>query len=461
MTSKEIENISEYFTMDSAEISAEKKWDNIFLSWISRIDQKKMMLNLFELKLCMESIEAFFSSSYLEHLVFKYTTSELRNYDFYFYTFNQVVVKVINLLKELDFKKDKYFLNFEEFIVDSILEGYGTRSFPYFKEIYAPESSWFSSLRIFLQNLKILTSELSKGDIISQRAYNSLKKIYHKELIGNPIILSLLKKNFIPRMDKIYQPDISEIIISITDKEVKKHVGIFFIFAFRVMKINNFIELHLNRSKNIHVAIPLVITLKDHLENIFSFYEKMLSKSLSDYFKDKKELKPISEVFEELKSEFNKIYDGEFPYYFDQGNEKINARKILKNIVIISDVAIKELIETLAKLFKPEISGSNIFENYISRKQQALVVKKKLTKLHTKINDYFTHKGNINPSDILFDINLFIETDLNYLLYKDWNEFLYYYNHLIKTNFSSEFDINLRAFHSFITKILKEMVNKS
>jgi hypothetical protein len=262
-------------------------------------------------------------------------------------------------------------------------------------------------------------------------------------------------------MDKIFQPDISEIIASIKDKDLKRQIGIFFVFAFRVVKINNFIELNLNRSRNVNLTIPLILSLKDQLENIFSFYENVLSKNFESFFKDKKELSEINRVFDELKSEFKKIYDGELPNYFDQASEKINRRKILKNIIIISDLAIKELIETLARLFKPEISGNSIFENYISRNQQSIVVKKKLTKLHTKINDYFTHRDNITASDILFDINLFIETDLNYLLYKDWNEFLYYHNHLLKTNFSTDFDTNLRAFHAFITKVLKEIVNRS
>ncbi len=459
MTNNNIENVTEYFTEESTEVSPEEKWNFIFQDWINRVDQKKLMLNLFELKLWLESIESFFSSSYLEHLVFKYSTSELRNYDFYFYTFTQVISRVVNHLKDLDFKKDKYFLNFEEFIAEGILEGYSTKSFPFIRELYSSES-WFYGLRIFLQNLKTLVSELAKSEVITQKAFMSIKKLYHKELISNPIIISLLQKNFIPRMDKIYQPDISEIISSIQDKDVKKHLGIFFIFAFRIMKINNFIELDLNRSRNLNMLIPLVITLKNHLENLFSFYENLLLKCLEKNFKEKQKIKQITEVFEELQSEFKKIYDGELPNYFDISNEKVNKRQILRNILIIADVAVKELIESVAKLFKPEISGNNIFENYISRKQQALVVKKKLTKLHTKINDYFQQKGNINPSDILFDINLFIETDLNYLLYKDWNEFLYFYNHLIKTNFSRDFDVNLKAFHSFITNVLKEIVNK-
>ncbi|MCP4218028.1 MAG: hypothetical protein GY765_25520, partial [bacterium] len=231
---------------------------------------------------------------------------------------------------------------------------------------------------------------------------------------------------------------------------------------FRIVKLNNFIELNLNKSRNLSITIPLILLLKRQMENMFTFYDSRLQQSLKTQFKKEKEKKSIDRIFVELRLEYKKIFEGEFPYYFENENEKISRRKLLKNITIIADFAIQNLIEKVAKLFKPEISGNTIFENYSSRAEMASEVKKKLMKLHTKINNYFAEKGQITPADIFFDINQFIETDLNYLLFKDWNEFLKYYNKLVRTDFSPEFKSNLRSFHSFITKILKEMVgNKS
>ncbi len=454
---KEIENISEYFANRGQDLTPEKKWDQVFVSWINTIDQKKLILNLFELKLWFESLEEFFSSHYLEKLIFKYETTGSRNYEYYVTIFSQLISRIINHLKELDFKKDKHLLNFEEFIVENILESYTTKSFPYIKDIYSTES-WFYTLRIFLQNLRGICIELTRHNIVSHKTLSSIKKLYHKELMNNSILISLLKKRFIPKMDKIYQQDISDIISSIKDKNLKRQIGIFFIFSFRIMKINNFIELTLNKGRQIDIAIPLILSLKKKIEDLFSFYETVLKKGFETTFEEKQELQQMIKAFESFKLEYKKIFDGELPNYFANTDEKINKRKLLKNIVIISDFAIQEFIESILKLFKPEISGSNIFENYISRKEKSLEVKKKLTKLHQKINDFFSAKGNITAPDIFFDINLFIETDLNYLLYKDWNEFLNYYNNLIRTEFSSEFKINLRSFHSFITRVLKELV---
>jgi len=456
MSTKDIENITEFFPEDSGDKTPEEKWDSIFQGWINTVDQKNLSLNLFELKLWLESMESFFNSSYLEKLVFKYTTTNLRNYEFYMTTFVQVTGRIIAHLKDLDFKKDKYLLNFEEFIVESILEGTMIKTFPYLRDVYLPES-WFYSLRIFLQNLKTLAAEMTHGEMVPQRIFFSVKKLYHKELINNPIIVTLLKRKFVPKMDKVYQKDISEIIATIGDKDLKKHVGIFFVFAFRIVKIYNFIESNLNKSRHVNLILPLTLVLKKNLENIFLFYENFMEESLKKNIKGKTDLKKIAEVMESLKSEYKKIYEGELPNYFSANQERINRRKIIKNIVIISDVAIQELIETVAKTFKPEISGSTIFEVHISRKQQSMEVRNKLSKLYDRIGEYFSKKSNLTPADIMFDINLFIETDLNYLLFKDWNEFLSYHSNLVKINFSSEFDHNLRSFQNFLSGLLKDL----
>ncbi len=459
MESKDIKNISEFFSEESPDLTAEQKWDLVFNGWIKKLDEKKLLSSLFELKLWFDSIEELFTSPYLEDVFFKGHPTNTRNYEYHLVVFSQVLGKIVSLLKDLDFEKDRYLLNFEEFIVEKILENFTPKVFPNIKDIYSPES-WFYSLRIFLQNLRHITLELTKTDSTSLKTFAAVRKLYRKELMGNSLIISLMKGNFIPRMDKIYQQDICDIINDTEEKELKKHIGVFFIFSFRIMRLNNFIEYNLNKARNVDIVIPLILLLKKKLEGIFSFYEPVLKESLKGLFKTDKDFKPIEDIFTSLELEYKKIFTGEFPYYYDEKNEKISSRKLLKNIIIISDFAIKELIENVARLFKPEISGSSIFENYISRAQKASEVKEKLVKLHTKINDFFSQKGKINPTDIFYDINQFIETDLNYLLFKDWNEFLNYYNKLVRTDFSPEFRMNLKAFHSFITKILKEIVEK-
>jgi hypothetical protein len=459
MESKDIKNISEFFSEEHPDLTPEQKWDLVFEGWINKLDEKKLLSNLFELKLWFESIEEMFLSTYLEDLIFKGEPTNTRNYEYYLLLFSQISVKIVSHLKDLDFEKDRYLLNFEEFIVEKILENYTSQAFPYLKDIYSPES-WFYSLRIFLQNLRYVTSELAKTETTSLKTYAAVRKLYRKELMGNSLIISLMKGNFIPKMDKIYQQDICDIINDIEDKKLKKNIGVFFIFSFRIMKLNNFIELNLNKARNVDVTIPLIILLKKKLEDIFAFYESILRNALQMRFKNDQEMEKIDKIFHALELEYKKIFEGEFIYYFDEKSEKIGKRKLLKNVIIISDFAIKELIENVARLFKPEISGSNIFENYKSRSEKASEVKEKLMNLHAKINDYFSQKGKITPADIFYDINQFIETDLNYLLFKDWNEFLNYYNNLVRTDFSPEFKNNLKAFHSFITKILKEIVDK-
>ncbi len=459
MPNKEISNVSEFFSSEEQEATPQEKWESIFLGWINKIEEKKLTLTLFELRLWIESLEEFFRSEYLEELTKNYDGLNTRNYKFHIHIIQQIITKFINDLKTLDFEKDPLYINFEEFIVVNVLNKQLTKELSHIKHHIAPES-WFNSTRMYLQSFKTVLAEVLKNDIISAKSYNAIRKLYHKEIARNPIIVSLLEKKFIPKIDKTYQKDISGIISSIEDKTLKRELGIFFILAFRIVKINNFIEADLNKTRNKSIIIPLIIYLKKSMENIIFFYKEKLKPQLLAYTEDKAVKKTIETAITDIELEFKKIFEGEFPYYFSNKNEKLNKRKLLKNVIIISDIAIQEFVESVAQIFLPNISGNNIFNNYTSRKQKSIELKSKLTKLHAKINDYFSNKSNITPSDIFFDINLFIETDLNYLLYKDWNEFLKYYNNLVNANFSAEFEINLRSFHSFITNILKEIVER-
>ena len=99
MENKDIKNISDFFSKESPELTPEQKWDLVFDGWIDKIDEKKLMFSLFELKLWFEALEEFFSSSYLEDLIFKYETSNTRNYEYYLYIFSQVSGKIITHLK--------------------------------------------------------------------------------------------------------------------------------------------------------------------------------------------------------------------------------------------------------------------------------------------------------------------------------------------------------------------------
>lgn len=459
MEKKDVENIGEFFSKESGTLTPEKKWEEIFSGWLDKIDQERMMLNLFELKLWFESIEEFNSSPYLENLAFKHHAPGERNYEFYVFGLHQAAARITSLLKDLDFKKDTYFLNFEEYVVEKMLEQNMDKSFPSLKELYSPES-WFYSFRIFLQSFRNLLSEILRLDSVSQRAYLSIKKLYHRELLNNPILVSLLKKQFISKMDKIYQPDISAIIASCRDKNLRKNLGISLILSFRVLKINNFIELNVDKSKYLDLVIPLALSLKKNMDDLIRFNDTVLWPCLQADPDLKKKLPPVGDVFKNFKYEYKKIWDGELPIYFEADSSKIKKRQLIQNVVVIAEVAVQELIETVARLFKPGINGSSIFEKYVSRRQKSIEVKKKLIRLHTKINDYFAHKGSIAPSEIFFDINQFMESDLNYLLYKDWNEFLGYYDNLNRTNFSAEFEPTLRSFHSFLTRVLKEIVSE-
>ena len=102
--------------------------------------------------------------------------------------------------------------------------------------------------------------------------------------------------------------------------------GVEVIFSFRVMKLNNFIELHLNKARNVNINIPLILLLKKKIENISSFYHQNLRSCLKVIFKKEEELENLDTIFQDLEQEYKKIFEGEFPNFFDEKGEKTGRR---------------------------------------------------------------------------------------------------------------------------------------
>ena len=456
MEKKRIENIADFFPgkITGAFVSPEMKWDEIFSNWIERVNKENLMPTLFELKLWFESNEALFSSPYLETMVFHYKADEARNYHPYLLIFHLVLGRISQLLKELDLKKDKYFLNFEEYIVDRILDEYSLTSFSNLRTLCASES-WFSGFQVYAANMKNISNELLKSETIGKKVFTSIKKLYHRELIANPIIISMLNKQFIPEMDKIYQPHISQIIASLADKNLKKNLGIFFVLAFKILKTNNFIELHLNKNKYFDLTLPLVLVIKKYLENLHSFMSSPLAEAIGE--SERPEASALQEGAETLQLELQKIFHGELLHYFKEETNRMRKRKIIKNVIIMTELCIQEAIETVVRIFMPDITGSTIFEKYVSRKEREMVVKEKLLLLHQRIDDYFKQEKNASPAEVFLEINQFVDSDLNFLLYKDWNEFMNFYHSLNRCGFSSDFPPHLRLFFHFLNRLLKDM----
>jgi Cdc6-like AAA superfamily ATPase len=287
MPNKEINDINDFFTTEEQGNSPKERWDKIFIAWINKIEEKKLTLTLFELKLWIESLEEFFKSEYLDNLTVNYDGINTRNYKFHTQILYQICSKLIHHLKELDFKKDPLYTNFEEFVVVNLMNKQLIKELSYVKDNSSPES-WFNSTKIFLQNFRIIISDVLKNDVISQKTFTAVRKLYHKAMAENPIIISLLERKFIPKIDKTYQKDISNIVSSIEDKALKRDLGIFFILSFRIVKINNFIETNLNKTRDKGIVIPLIIFLKKNMLNMIYFYKEKLQSRLTEFAKDKK-----------------------------------------------------------------------------------------------------------------------------------------------------------------------------
>jgi hypothetical protein len=344
----------------------------------------------------LSSLDEFFTSSYLEEIVFKFQKNDTRDYHFFLNTFHQICARLIHLLKALDIKKDQYLINFEEFIVERILESYPTKNLTYLKERSTPES-WFYSLRLFLQSLRNLTGELTHNNEVSQRTYMSCRRLFHRELTNNPIILSLMKKRLIPKLDKVYQPEYIGHINSLSDKNQKKQLGLFFIFSFRIMRSSTSWSRHSTRPDTSTRPFPSFSLSR---RAVTASPPSSSSTSKKHWIGAHRRHTQQSAVFQSGAEKNIQIR-----------TEPVFRCQLRKNQPQKTDQEYRDYKPTTSerddrvssRLFQ-SFFRSHHFENYVSRKQKASQSKEAHVSAQQNQRSFF-NKSRVTSADIIFDLN--------------------------------------------------------
>lgn len=451
MDHKDLQDIHAFFPDNPQQPSPEATWDSIFGGWIRTLEEEQRLLSLFEMKLWFEGLE-YFLSPQMETLFFQDQPQSLRDYAFHTATLQQVMGRLISRLKELDFKKDRYLMNFEEFIVDRILESATNRPFPLVPNSHSPES-WFYSLRLFLRNLRTLATEVQKNGRISYRTFLAVKKIYHKEVLSNPFILTLLKKPLIPRLDKIYHSAINSLIHQIDNRDLKRPAALFYVSSFRTLKICNYLDAYTLKNKPHELLLPLALTLLGQLESTLGSFSRSLKPAFLAHRPDEDLGRRLDKLQNQLEDDYKKMRLGDIPLTLGDPGDRMGKRKIFRNIVILTETTLQHAITELSHILDPSVDVEKLFENRRSRCGSAQTVRRRIQKLIESMREQLEHPKSLSRSDVLYELSHFMETDLHLLYYKDWTQFADYVMALQKAQLSDEFMATLRSFLVFMNQL--------
>ncbi|OGW40965.1 MAG: hypothetical protein A2Y97_03255 [Nitrospirae bacterium RBG_13_39_12] len=411
-----------------------------------------------EIDVLLRSLDRVF---YVENLPIP--KDDLTNRNFYdeLTAVRDVIFRILGLLEVVipGSKKNAYW--FHKFAESKFLTDHVRDLFK--KELYkqdTPEKGLYLLYDLFI-NLKGIVTDILKTGKISYHGYLNIGQLISKEIRENSF-LNPFRKDVNPELDKVENREITDIVKSIKNKDIKKHISVLYLYLFRFLRYLSHIDINSQYSVSLNSSLLILILLKSEI-NMFHNYTKKVTGKIKDE-KLKILLNSISYQFSmETKrvylQELKEIMRKKAPQHFRGRIE--NSQGILKNLT-------EQSIVQIAQFFKPDVLGENIFESFTTKLWQSMKLKEDLFIFNLFLEKL--EKSHASEKDIshifesLKNYMLYFESfTFKLLRYDDYDEFSSFFKDVFsfKGNEFNKILEKIKNFKIYLETTLRHISNRA
>ncbi|MBI5639644.1 MAG: hypothetical protein HZA17_04380 [Nitrospirae bacterium] len=390
--------------------------------WVSAsLNNNELLFS--ELDVLLRALDRFFN---LENLTI--SSEDLTSKNFYdeLITARDSILRVLGILEVVipESRKNAYW--FQKFAETKLLS---TRKRDDFREnLYkqdTPEKGLYLLYDSFI-NLKGVISDLIRTGNISYMGFMNIGHMISKEIRENRFFNPFCK-DLNPQFDYISNADISGIVRSLKQKEVKKYVSIIYIYLFRFIRFMSFIDIATSRSGSLNSSLIILILLRAEIRMFQGYIEKVMKK-----IRDPELEMLLKSIAYQFSMENRRVYLQELrdihrkkasPHF--RGKIE-NSHGILKNLT-------EQSIVQLTHFFKPDIKGEEIFSSFVTRFQQSLRLREDIFVL-LKLIELLSGKAGspqerLRVFESIKNYMLYFESfTFRLLRYDDYEEFVHFFS---------------------------------
>lgn len=417
---------------------SEENTDN----WI--LHSKKEHKEIFsELDTLLKSLDRFF---YVENLPIPKDTLRDRNFSGELNIVRDVIFRVLGILEVImpENKKNAYW--FQKFAESKFLTDYSRDMFK--EKLYkqdTPEKGIYILYDLFI-NLKGIVTDLLQTDKISYLSYTNIGQLICKEIRNNNF-LDPFRKEIVPEFDIIENHEISEIVRSIKDKEIRKSASLLYLHFFRLLRYLRHVDIASHQSIALHSSLLILIMLKSETGMMHSYL-----KNLSEEIKDEQLKSLLQTMSYQFSMDTKRVYMQELKDVMVKNTPRFlrgkieNSHGILKNLL-------EQSIVRLTQFFKPEINGNDIFESFTERRAQSVKLREDLFVLHRFLTLAEDTAGLQAEEKNVFEatknfMQYFETFTFKLLRYEDYDEFVSFFSDIFSLK-KSEINKILEKVHRF------------
>ncbi len=367
-----------------------------------------------------------------------------------------ITIRIRILLSDILGEEKSSLLQFLNFIENNLMRhteigGYGRKHFN-----YDEMTDSFRLLQEGMNDICVLANDLSRLGEIPFMTFDALGSILNRELLNNKQIKPLIDHSFVPEYDRVRNPKIAEIVKQVKDKKLKLRVAQLFLEFFRLLRYLEYVDTDIESDGEPKKYSLLVFTL------INSEAKSLMKYATNEILKDISEQGELADTIDatifSLSMELKKVYRIELIDILSLEEPSLIYAKLENSKGILKECFQQSIVQ-IAKFFRTDLRGHDIFADYINRLEQT---RKLLSSLEKLIEHVIVFRDGRLENEVLHAcIRQFKDTSLKYLMFKDWQVFEQFQKNIVATDNDDNLDILLSDFETYLEALTKEIKKRS
>jgi hypothetical protein len=426
-------------------------------AWMEGAGESGRKKELFELEMWLRALDRFFkpahhalSDEQVNELPYRDWSAELAVVDLCLLRIGQLCSQLLprDRVDEAQFKR----------YVDGFIRESGSAD-PYFERLLrdARPEAGLLVLRGTLEDVRLLVAESLRAQKTPLQIFESVGRIFSRELRRNPPLAALLDKKFKPIFDKVSSSEIAALIRAIEDPNERHPVARVFLELFRMLKYLEFADpdgLPDDRVKTAACVFSLVIA---EARQLISYIEKRALGALPHGSAVRDACDSIAYC---MPIDINKVVKVELADLSSaQSAENVRAR--IENAHGILKDCFQQSVVQLAAALDAGLTGVGVFSDFVTKKERSLALKKALENLLRSVRDFYARGDEVTALAMRESTAKFYDRQLRHLMYRDWSAFEQFFVEILKCNSLTALKPIIHRYETFLQTLLREVEKRA
>jgi len=426
-------------------------------AWMEGAGESGRKKELFELEMWLRALDRFFkpahhalSDEQVNELPYRDWSAELTVVDLCLLRVGQLCSQLLprDRVDEAQFKR----------YVDGFIRETESAD-PYFERLLrdARPEAGLLVLRGTLEDVRLLVAESLRAQKTPLQIFESVGRIFSRELRRNPPLAALLDKKFKPMFDKVASSEIASLIRAVEDPNERNPVARVFLELFRMLKYLEFADpdgLPDDKVKTAACVFSLVIA---EARQLVLYIEKRALVALPHG-------SPVRDACDSIAYcmpiDINKVVRVELADLSSaQSSENVRAR--IENAHGILKDCFQQSVVQLAGALDSGLTGVGVFTDFVTKKERSLALKKALENLLRSVRDFYARGDEVTAVALREGTAKFYDRQLRHLMYRDWSAFEQFFVEILKCNSLSALKPITHRYETFLQTLLREVEKRA